>query len=644
MSIRTKLLLVFAGGLLPLLALAFVCYQAGARAVEGALGEDTEQDAEQLARRLEIALGDAEADLAELARSVGARPYASAPASAAGQSPAVPEGADNDIRAFLNEHRGLCTSIAWVDRAGGPVRRFEPDRLAGGTPAPTRDLLPGELRLDPRLWTGRKTRPLRSPVRPDPSGNASLVYAAPVRAPVSSTETSAGPRGALVAELRLDGLFQPFEYAHPEARGAGQRTYFVLALDEEGRIVYHTNHALKYQPVGQAMPRFEGVARAMRSGAAGVQEFKAQEEGRRWLVAYRPVKDLNVAVAVGRDATGALAPLRRTAGVALTAAAACALAAAGLLAWLVTRTTRRVARVTAAANRIAAGELEQRVQTRASDETRSLAESFNRMSDRLRELIAREAEAQQFQSFFRLSAMLTHDLKNSITGLSFLVSNMERMYHREEFRADAISSLRDATEKLRALVARLSKPAQTLSGEYVHTLRPADLSELLRRTLDATVGPSAALYEIDIQLPGELIVPLDAESMSRVAENLLVNAMEAMGTRGGRLTVAAGREDGHVFFSVADTGVGMSKEFIRDRLFRAFATTKKSGIGLGLYTCREIVEAHGGRLEVESRVGAGTRFRVVLPSAPITAPRVKPPAGGAASKKLFEKSSRLEPT
>jgi signal transduction histidine kinase len=65
---------------------------------------------------------------------------------------------------------------------------------------------------------------------------------------------------------------------------------------------------------------------------------------------------------------------------------------------------------------------------------------------------------------------------------------------------------------------------------------------------------------------------------------------------------------------VADTGVGMTEEFMRTRLFHPFATTKSRGIGLGLFTCKEIVEAHGGRLEVESRPGAGTRFRVVLPS------------------------------
>jgi len=304
-------------------------------------------------------------------------------------------------------------------------------------------------------------------------------------------------------------------------------------------------------------------------------------------------------------------------GLALLLAGAAAL----LLFVIVTRAARRIARVTAAAANIAAtGDLNQRIEVHTNDETHALAEGFNQMSDRLRELIAREAETRQFQSFVRLSAMLTHDLKNSITGLSMLVTNMERQFDRAEFRADAISSLKQATEKLGALVARLSEPVKSLSGEYRRTPRPDDLIPVIRRALAATAAPSSAFYEIKTELPGSLFAPIDAERIERVVENLIVNAFEAMGGRGGLLTVAAGEEaEGLVFFSVEDTGPGMTEEFMRTRLFRAFATTKRRGIGLGLYTCREIVESHGGRLEVKSKLGSGTRFRVVLPSIPLMA-------------------------
>jgi signal transduction histidine kinase len=196
---------------------------------------------------------------------------------------------------------------------------------------------------------------------------------------------------------------------------------------------------------------------------------------------------------------------------------------------------------------------------------------------------------------------------------------MERHIHREEFRADAINSLRAATDKLRALVARLNEPVQTLSGEYRHALRTTDLVPVIKRVLATTAQPLVALHQVELELPAQLVAAVDAERIERVLENLVINALEAMGARSGRLTVAAGAEDAqHVFISVRDTGLGMTEEFIRTRLFRPFATTKEKGIGLGLYTCREIVAAHSGRIDVESEVGVGTCFRVVLPSTPVT--------------------------
>jgi putative PEP-CTERM system histidine kinase len=293
--------------------------------------------------------------------------------------------------------------------------------------------------------------------------------------------------------------------------------------------------------------------------------------------------------------------------------------AAGAAGWYVYLMARRQSRVVAsvaeAASRVAGGRLDERVELSGEGTALSLAENFNRMTDRLREQIRREAENRQFQSFFRLSAMLTHDLKNAITGLSILVTNMEHHLHREEFRADAIQSLRDATEKLRAIVSRLSGPVETLSGEYRRAIRQTDLVPVVRRVL--AEHAASGFHEIETDLPDALLAAVNAERIERVLENLVINGLEAMGTERGRLTVAAGREDdSRIFLSVADTGAGMTEEFISARLFRPFATTKAKGVGLGLYTCREVVEAHGGRIEVESERGRGTRFRVVLPSDP----------------------------
>jgi signal transduction histidine kinase len=281
------------------------------------------------------------------------------------------------------------------------------------------------------------------------------------------------------------------------------------------------------------------------------------------------------------------------------------------------RTARSIERVTEGAVAIAGGKLDQHIEVRSSDETRLLAETFNAMTDRLREQIARETETRQFESFMRLSAMLTHDLKNSILALSLLVSNMEQQFDREEFRADAMKSLTEATDKLRSLVAKLSEPVRSLSGEFKRP-RPYDLIPIIKRVLALTAEPAASMHEVEIHLPSSLVAVIDDERIERVIENLVLNALEAMGRKRGKLKVEAGTaEEGFAFFSVSDTGPGMTEEFQRNKLFRPFATTKPNGVGLGLYTCRELIKALGGRIEVKSKRGSGTCFRIVLPSAEI---------------------------
>jgi signal transduction histidine kinase len=104
--------------------------------------------------------------------------------------------------------------------------------------------------------------------------------------------------------------------------------------------------------------------------------------------------------------------------------------------------------------------------------------------------------------------------------------------------------------------------------------------------------------------------------MNKVVENLIINSLEAMKQKRGTLSIVAGtNEDGKPFFSVCDTGEGISLRFIEEKLYRPFATTKRRGVGLGLYTCREVVVANGGSIAVDSKEGVGTTFTVVLPSA-----------------------------
>jgi signal transduction histidine kinase len=298
---------------------------------------------------------------------------------------------------------------------------------------------------------------------------------------------------------------------------------------------------------------------------------------------------------------------------------------AAISAWLMTRfwgrQARGLERVAEGVKAIARdGKLDYRIELQSSDNLRPLADNLGLMTKQLRDQIAREAETRQFQSFVRLSAMLTHDLKNAIEALSLTVENMERHFDDREFRVDAMKSVTGATDNLRALVARLATPVNTLSGE--HKLpRPSDLIPVLRRVISLTAEPARARHEIRVDLPETLFALVDIERLDKVAENLIINALEAMSKERGALGIVAGTtDDGKPFFSVSDTGQGISKRFIEERLFHPFATTKRRGVGLGLYTCREVVVANGGSIAVDSKEGVGTTFTVVLPSTALDKP------------------------
>jgi signal transduction histidine kinase len=100
-----------------------------------------------------------------------------------------------------------------------------------------------------------------------------------------------------------------------------------------------------------------------------------------------------------------------------------------------------------------------------------------------------------------------------------------------------------------------------------------------------------------------------------VLNNLLLNANEAI-LNGGGIRIATKLQGNSIFLSVSDDGCGMSREFMERRLFRPFQTTKKQGMGIGLFHCKKIIEAHQGKIEVESEEGKGSTFKLFLPVKP----------------------------
>ena len=629
MTLGTKLAVIFVAlGLAPLLALSAVDYRSGVGAVEGLLRERASERASRVGRKVVRILDAQEARLVTLSRgdslasyvrdsrpaAPGAPSERPTPASAA--RPGVPETVRAHFDAFFRSSREYLQSVTCLDRSGAPVFRLS--WKDGDAYFQADSFTSSDARHDQRVWDLSEQKTLRSPVTREAYGDA-LRFTAPVF-PADQGQ----PAAALVAEVRLgdvvkeaDEADSPEGAAAPRAEGSqGQPRRSLVAIDNASdEVVYHTNGAYSHTSASGAMPYFAGVAERMRSGGEGF-DFYEEQDGSRRLAAFRQIEGLGLSLAASEDYSAAAGPMKRAGLLGAAVGLVAGLAGLGLLFFIARRETHGIEEVARGASAIAAGDLDQRITVSRSGETRELADCFNAMSDRLRELIAREAESRQFQSFLRISAMISHDLKNAIAGLSMLVTNMEKQFHREEFRADAIESLREATEKLKRTVARLSEPAKSLSGEYRIAARQTDLVEIIRRVLATNAEPTRPLYDIEARLPDALVATVEPERMENVIENLVINALEAMASKGGgRLTVEAGAlEGGLVFFSVADTGAGMSEEFVKTRLFRPFSTTKNRGIGLGLFTCREIVETHGGRLEVESSPNAGTRFRVVIPS------------------------------
>jgi signal transduction histidine kinase len=389
-----------------------------------------------------------------------------------------------------------------------------------------------------------------------------------------------------------------------------------VVVDRSGRFLYNSNEALKYQSVSDSMPYFLPVSKQMFASESGRTNFTSSS-GDLYTTSFARIPILDVSVAVASNQEQALVGARQAGRTGFVVAVLLGLIAAALLTRQSQRQARGLERVAEGVEAIAKGKLDHRIELQSSDDLRPLADNLDLMTKQLRDQIAREAETRQFQSFVRLSAILTHDLKNAIEALSLTVTNMERHFDDKDFRADAMKSLTGATDNLRAVVARLSNPVTTLSGEHKRP-QPVDLVPMLRRVTSLIAEPASEKHEIRIDLPESLLALVDSERMNRVVENLIINALEAMSQKKGTLGIAAGTtDDGKPFFSVSDTGEGISRRFIEENLFRPFATTKRRGVGLGLYTCREVVVANGGSIAVDSQEGVGTTFRVVLPSAAI---------------------------
>src|SRR5271169_5751774 len=288
-----------------------------------------------------------------------------------------------------------------------------------------------------------------------------------------------------------------------------------------------------------------------------------------------------------------------------------------LSSWAAARVTRPVEQLAHAAQEVAAGNWNARVDVLGDDELGQLADSFNRMTTELLGQKERLVQAERVAAWRELARRLAHELKNPLCPLQLTVENLVRARQQnpeqfeEVFRESARTLLAEIAN-LKGIIGRLSEFSKMPQPQ----LQRVQVNEVIRGAVQLfqaqLEAPGRAKISCELELDPHLEpVAADKELLHRAISNLVLNAMDAM-PQGGVLTLRTRADGGKVRIEVADTGSGLTPEEC-ERIFTPYYTSKQHGTGLGLAIVQSVVSDHGGRIQVESEAGRGTTFVIELP-------------------------------
>jgi len=213
-------------------------------------------------------------------------------------------------------------------------------------------------------------------------------------------------------------------------------------------------------------------------------------------------------------------------------------------------------------------------------------------------------EVRKFDAFNKMSAFVVHDLKNIVTQLSLMLKNAERHSDNPEFQKDMLMTVDHAVERMRQLMMQLREGATPPGG-----ICGVNLADVIQRIQKDKMSQGIS---IDVHVQDRLIARGHEERLERVIGHLVQNAIDAS-LPGGRVWTSLERQKDRAAIEVGDNGHGMTQEFIRDRLFKPFQSTKEAGMGIGAYESAQYVRELGGEMLVDSEPDKGTRITVTLP-------------------------------
>ena len=216
-------------------------------------------------------------------------------------------------------------------------------------------------------------------------------------------------------------------------------------------------------------------------------------------------------------------------------------------------------------------------------------------------------EARKFDAFNRMSAFVVHDLKNIVTQLSLMLRNAERLKGNAEFQQDMLMTVEHAVERMRQLMLQLRDGAKPVGGGA-----GVDLGAIADR---AAANAQSRGRTLELELVDMVATRGQPDRIERIIGHLVQNAFDATDAAapGNRVWLQLRRRAGQACIEVGDTGCGMAPEFVRERLFKPFQTTKDAGMGIGAYESFQYVRELGGTIDVDTALGAGTRVTIRLP-------------------------------
>jgi two-component system sensor histidine kinase BaeS len=280
------------------------------------------------------------------------------------------------------------------------------------------------------------------------------------------------------------------------------------------------------------------------------------------------------------------------------------------LAWYLSgRITRPLRRLAKAADEVAEGHYDTPLPAvTGQDEVADLAESFGQMTERL-------AEAEELERNFLMT--VSHELRTPLTAIRGHVEALrEGLADDPDAREASLGVIAAEATRLERLVGDVLDLAKLDMRRFTVLREEVDMARLLERAY-AVFGEEAKARDIDYsqEIAAEPVIVTDGDRVLQIITNLLANAFRWT-PDGGRVDLRMTADDGRIHVAVEDSGPGIGPED-RERIFRPFWTHDGKGTGLGLAIARELALALGGQIELDSEVGRGSRFELVLPTRPV---------------------------